>query len=193
MTIGGAWSGSRIELRPLHPRRDREEWSALRRESSAWTGPWDSTNPYPQQALSYRKAITFQDAEGRAGRLLPWVLTVDGRLAGQVHVFSIVRGAQQGGTIGYWIAERYAGRGITPAAVAMAIDHCFGVERLHRIEINVRPENVNSLRVVEKLGLRDEGVRRSFLHIAGEWRDHRTFAVTADEVGAGGLVGRLSG
>lgn len=191
MSLSRQWGGALVELRPLHPRRDRAEWEALRRESQQWTAPWDSTNPHPTQALGYRQAIKHQDAEARAGRLLPWVLAVDGRLAGQVHVFSIVRGAQQGGTIGYWITERLAGRGITPFAVAMAMDHAFGVEGLHRIEINIRPENVNSLRVVEKLGLRDEGVRTSFLHIAGEWRDHRTFALTADEVGAGGVVGRL--
>lgn len=106
-------------------------------------------------------------------------------------MFSIVRGAQQGGTVGYWIDERLAGRGITPFAVAMAMDHAFAAEGLHRIEINIRPDNVNSLRVVEKLGLRDEGVRRSFLHIAGRWHDHRTFAVTAEEVSAGGLTERL--
>lgn len=192
MSLRHEWAGSVVELRPLHPRRDRAEWEALRRESRSWTAPWDSTDPHPTRALGYRQAVKYQDAEARAGRLLPWVLVVDGHLAGQVHVFSIVRGAQQGGTIGYWITQRLAGRGITPLAVAMAMDHAFGVERLHRIEINIRPENLNSLRVVEKLGLRDEGVRRAFLHIAGQWRDHRTFALTADEVGAGGLVARVA-
>ena len=60
---------------------------------------------------------------------------------------------------------------------------------LHRLEINVRPENTASLRVVDKLGFRDEGVRRRFLHIAGDWRDHRTFALTAEEV-PDGLLNR---
>jgi ribosomal-protein-alanine N-acetyltransferase len=77
-----------------------------------------------------------------------------------------------------------------PTAVAMAIDHCFTVAGLHRIEINVRPENLASLRVVEKLGLRDEGLRLRYLHIARAWRDHRSYAVTTEEVGPGGLLGR---
>ncbi len=48
--------------------------------------------------------------------------------------------------------------------------------------MNIRPENTASLRVVEKLGFRDEGLRLRYLHIDGAWRDHRTFALTRDEV-----------
>ena len=54
---------------------------------------------------------------------------------------------------------------------------------MHRVEVNIRPENVASLRVVEHLRFRDEGVRERYLHINGGWRDHRTFALTADELG----------
>jgi ribosomal-protein-alanine N-acetyltransferase len=73
--------------------------------------------------------------------------------------------------------------------VALASDHALFTVGLHRVEINIRPENVASLRVVEKLGFRDEGVRRAYLHIDGAWRDHRTFALTAEELPEG-LVAR---
>ena len=73
-------------------------------------------------------------------------------------------------------------------AVALAVDHCFTELGLHRMEINIRPENVASLRVVEKLGLRDEGVRERYLHIQGQWCDHRSFAVTSEEVPDGLLA-----
>ena len=63
---------------------------------------------------------------------------------------------------------------------------------LHRLEVNVRPENAASLRVLSKLGLREEGRRERFLHIDGAWRDHRSFAVTADEVSQGELAARLT-
>ncbi|TFI15606.1 N-acetyltransferase, partial [Micrococcus endophyticus] len=75
-----------------------------------------------------------------------------------------------------------------PTAVAMAADWAFRSAGLHRVEVNIRPENAASLRVVEKLGLRDEGVRRSYLHVDGDWRDHRTFAITAGEVPEGLLA-----
>ena len=190
VTLRRRYRGGELGLRPLHPRRDLQEWSALRAANRRWTGPWDSTSPYPEPALGFKAAVKEQNVEARAGRLLPWAMTWNGALAGQVHIFTIVRGAQQGGTIGYWIGERFAGHGLTPMAVAMAADHAFGVERLHRLEINVRPDNANSLRVVEKLGWRDEGVRREFLHIDGAWRDHRTFALLRHEVD-GTLVQRV--
>ncbi len=73
----------------------------------------------------------------------------------------------------------------------MAVDHCFGPVGLHRLEIAIRPENAASLRVVAKLGLREEGLRERFLHIQGDWRDHRTFAVTA-RGGAGRAAGPMA-
>jgi [ribosomal protein S5]-alanine N-acetyltransferase len=75
-----------------------------------------------------------------------------------------------------------------PTAVALVTDHCFGTVGLHRLEVNIRPENAASLRVVEKLGFREEGTREAFLHIAGAWRDHRSFALTAGEVPEGLLA-----
>jgi ribosomal-protein-alanine N-acetyltransferase len=119
------------------------------------------------------------------------VITVDGSLAGQVTVANINYGSTRSAYIGYWIGEEFAGRGYTPLAVAMAIDHCFKSLKLHRIEIAIRPENIKSLRVVEKLGLRSEGARPKFLHINGEWRDHLIFAINEDEI-TGSLVSKLT-
>ena len=117
----------------------------------------------------------------RQGTTYPFAIEVDGRFAGQLTVNNIVRGSAQFASMGYWIDQRYAGRGIVPRAVALAIDHCFTRGGLHRIEICIRPENTNSLRVVEKLGLEQVGYAPRFLHIDGAWRDHRIFAVTVEE------------
>lgn len=121
---------------------------------------------------------------------MPFVIEIDGTLVGQVTVNNIVRGSGQFASIGYWIDQSYAGRGITTRAVAMAIDHCLFVARLHRIEVAIRPENTASLRVVEKLGITEYGYAPRFLHIDGEWRDHRLFAVTSEEC-PGGILKRL--
>ena len=61
--------------------------------------------------------------------------------------------------------------------------------KLHRIEANIRPENHASRRVVEKLGFREEGMRRRHLHIDGAWRDHLCYAVTIEDA-PGGLLPR---
>ena len=122
--------------------------------------------------------------------MMPFVIEVDGRLVGQVTVNNIVRGSAQFASIGYWIDRDVAGRGLVPRAVALAVDHCFQGAGLHRVEICIRPENTNSLRVVEKLGLHEVGFAPAFLHINGSWRDHRIYAVTSEEV-RGSLLQRL--
>ena len=105
-------------------------------------------------------------------------------------VNNIVRGSAQFASVGYWLDQEYAGRGVMPRAVALVIDHCFFTAGLHRIEVAIRPENSNSLRVVEKLGLREVGYAPKFLHIDGAWRDHRIYAVTVEEC-PDGVLARL--
>ena len=80
---------------------------------------------------------------------------------------------------------------MTTAAVALVVDHCFGPVGLHRLEATVRPENAASLRVLAKLGFREEGLFRRYLDVDGGWRDHFCFALTVEELPPGGLVGRL--
>ncbi|WP_402467203.1 GNAT family N-acetyltransferase [Isoptericola aurantiacus] len=178
-----------VVLRPLR-RRDGGEWMRLRRSNTDWLDRWEATSPgeHPGSAsfAEYVRALTSQ---ARAGAALPFVVELDGALVGQLTVSSIQMGSLCSASIGYWVAREHAGHGIIPTSVAMATDYCFHIVGLHRIEINVRPENAASLRVVEKLGFRDEGVRERYLHIQGAWRDHRTFALTAEEV-PGGLLAR---
>ncbi len=179
-----------VELRPLRL-RDARAWHDLRLRNVEWLQPWDATSPDPAaRPVSFRSMVRRYHAQARMGEALPWALTVDDRLAGQVNVSGIVRGSAQTAHIGYWIGQQWAGHGYVPRAVALAVDHCFGTLGLHRVEINVRPENQASLRVVHKLGLRGEGLRERYLHIDGDWRDHLSFAVTREEVPEG-LSARL--
>ncbi len=181
-----------MRLRPLRPIADRKEFLALRKNNEQWTRPWDSTSPRgPAPAGSFAAMVRRHDREARAGALLPFAVEVDGVLAGQMHLFGITRGALLSGAAGYWIDRRLAGQGITPYALASLIDHAFGPCALHRVEVNIRPDNPRSLRVVDKLGMRDEGLRVAYLHINGEWHDHRTFALTAEDLARETAVQRL--
>lgn len=179
-----------VVLRPMK-RRDARAWLETRARNAAWLDPWEATSPEPLVGPppSFGEFVRTLSAQARQGSALPFVIEYRGELVGQLTVSSITRGSLCSGSVGYWISEHVAGRGITPTAVAMAVDHCFGPVALHRVEINIRPENTPSLRVVQKLGLRDEGVRERYLHIGGRWCDHRTFAITVEEV-PDGLLGR---
>ena len=137
-----------------------------------------SLGPYIAMVRAMRR-------EARQGQAIPWVVTYGGEFVGQLTVGSITWGSARSGQVGYWIDEAYAGRGIIPTTLAMAVDHCFGVVGLHRLEASIRPENHASRRVVEKLGFREEGIRVRQLHINGAWRDHVCYALTAEEVPQG--------
>jgi ribosomal-protein-alanine N-acetyltransferase len=177
-----------VGLRPI-TRQDRGEWLEVRSRNAGWLAPWEATPPTDGgRVMTFTQMVRSLRKQAREGTMLPFVVTYDGRLVGQVTVGGITWGSLCSAHIGYWVDQRVAGRGVMPTAVALAADHCFAVVGLHRLEVNIRPENAASLRVVEKLGFREEGTRSAFLHIAGAWRDHRSFALTADDVPEGLLT-----
>ena len=178
-----------VGLRPI-ARKDRADWLEVRSRNAAWLAPWEATPPRDTAPpMSFTTMVRSLRQQARKGTLLPFVITYDNVLVGQLTVGGITWGSLCSAHVGYWVDQRVAGRGVMPTSVALAADHCFTVLGLHRIEVNIRPENAASLRVVEKLGFREEGTRSAFLHIAGAWRDHRSFALTSEEV-PGGLLRR---
>jgi ribosomal-protein-alanine N-acetyltransferase len=179
----------------LHPprRRDAEEWSRVRLANEAWLAPWEPTAVGPWAARhtptayrAMRRAVLRRAAMGLS---LPFVVRVEGRLAGQVTIDNVVRGALRSGNLGYWVDRAVAGRGMASLAVALVCDHAFGPARLHRLQADIRPENGPSRRLVHRLGFRHEGLLRRYLDIDGDWRDHDTFALLAEDA-PGGVVDR---
>lgn len=185
-------SHGRVTVRPIR-RRDAAAWRSVRSRNGEWLRRWEATlppgsNPAPP---TFTGMVREAHRQARRGVGLPFVTTYDRRLVGQVTVTGITWGSARWAQIGYWVDRTVAGRGITPTAVALVVDHCFSVVGLHRIEVAVRPENTASIRVVEKLGFRREGEAPRYLHIDGGWRDHLLFALTVEEIGAGVLAGYL--
>jgi [ribosomal protein S5]-alanine N-acetyltransferase len=179
-----------VRLRPLR-RRDAQAWDRLRLANDRWLARWEASAPGPTGVRpTFGQYVREQARAARAGTGFSFGVVVDGQLVGHLTISSVTHGSLSSCSLGYWIGEQWAGRGLIPRAVALAADFAFLRLGLHRVEINIRPENAASLRVVEKLGFRDEGVRERYLHIAGGWRDHRAFALTAEEIGSG-LVERL--
>ena len=162
--------------------------------NEAWLAPWEPTSvePWPvrHSAAAWPSLLSSVRRLARNGLALPFIVTYEDRFVGQLTVNNVVRGALRSAQIGYWIDQGYAGRGIMTAAVALATDHCFGPVGLHRIQIDIRPENQPSRRVVTKLGFREEGYLVRYLDIDRAWRDHVTYALTLEDV-PHGLVAEL--
>ena len=169
--------------------RDAKRLQDLVLGNREWLRPWEATNPDAPQSFDFKAQVRglLRQMDDQVG--LPFVIELDGDVVGQLNVANILYGSVSSAVIGYWVAPEVAGRGVTPTAVALVTDYLFNVVGLHRVEIAIRPENKASLRVVEKLGWRYEGLKRGYIHINGAWRDHFIFALLSDEV-RGGVLNR---
>ena len=175
--------------------KDAQVLEDLLMENRSWLEQWEATYPGfvrpTVQSFRLKPVIASLLKAHKLNAGVPFVVTYGNRVVGQVNVSSIVGGSVSSAQIGYWVAEDFAGRGIIPTAVALAVDYCLSELRLHRVEICIRPENTASLRVVEKLGFRYEGMRRNYIHIDNRWCDHECFALTVEDVPEG-LLKRYS-
>ncbi|MBP6186654.1 MAG: GNAT family N-acetyltransferase [Rhodoluna sp.] len=167
--------------------KDSKTMERLILSNREWLRPWEATNPEGPNSFDIRGQIRMLLKQMDNNSCLPFVIEQDGVIVGQLNVANILFGSVSSCVIGYWVAPEVAGKGITPTAVALVCDYLFNVVGIHRIEIDIRPENLSSLRVVEKLGFRYEGLKQRYIHINGAWRDHYIFALTHEEVLSGVL------
>jgi ribosomal-protein-alanine N-acetyltransferase len=177
--------GRRTVLRPLAA-HDFEAWSEVRTRNTEWLAKWEPLPPpnSPDPARSreaFAGRCSARDRERQSGGGYAFGIFVDGALAGEINLNNVLRGALQGATIGYWIDEARAGRGYMAESVVVLAQFAFDELRLHRLEICIIPRNRNSRRVMEKLGIREEGVAERFLEINGTWEDHVRYGFTVEE------------
>jgi ribosomal-protein-alanine N-acetyltransferase len=174
-----------VRLRPLRM-RDASAWSKTRIADRQFLEPWEPTAELDWVARhaisSWPAACSALRAEARRGRLLPYVIELDGQFAGQLTIGNVTHGALRSAWIGYWVHSEVTRGGVATGALALGLDHCFGAVMLHRVEATVRPENAASRAVLAKAGFREEGLLRRYLNVDGAWRDHLLVAVTAEEI-----------
>lgn len=174
-----------IRLRPVRM-RDGVAWSRIRLADRAYLERWEPSVEVDwvtrHGSASWPPLCSSLRTEARYGRMLPYVIELDGKFCGQLTVGNIAHGALRSAWIGYWVSSAVAGGGVATAAVALGLDHCFGPVRLHRVEATVRPENAASRAVLAKVGFRQEGLLRRYLDVDGAWRDHLLVALTVEEV-----------
>ncbi len=168
--------GMHVYIRPPQPEDERAYSEAVLRSADHLT-PW---NPVEPDGLP--------DLLRRQGPLLRSFLIFDGGddgLVGRVNVANIARGRFRNASLGYDSYLPYAGTGRMTEGLRLIVDRCFAPTPeglgLHRLEINVQPENERSLALARRLGFRHEGFSPRMLYINDDWRDHERFALTAEE------------
>jgi ribosomal-protein-alanine N-acetyltransferase len=188
--------GRRISLRALVP-SDFGQYAEVRKRNGTWLTTWEPARlpGQPDPADSYDAFVARCSARQRERQLgtgFGFGIFVGQQLSGEINLSSVQRGAFQSGYVGYWVDEACAGNGYCPEAVVVMCRFAFEELALHRLQLSIVPRNRASRRVVEKLGLRDEGVAVRYLQINGRWEDHIRFAVTSEEwVDRGGELKRL--
>ncbi|MCW5695895.1 MAG: GNAT family N-acetyltransferase [Bauldia sp.] len=179
----GALRGQAVLIRPPSV-NDFPQWALLRSESRRFLAPWEPVWPADELSrLAFRRRIRRYQREAREGSGYPFfVFSVDGSLLlGGLTLSHVQRGVTQSCSLGYWMGERYAGKGYMTDAVRVALSFAFDALRLHRVEAACLPHNAASIRLLEKVGFSREGYARRYLCIDGRWQDHLLFAIVSDD------------
>lgn len=104
----------------------------------------------------------------------------DDALLGAVTLNSFVR-ENRSVAIGYWLCRSEQGKGLITRACRAMVDDLFCARGLHRVVINVHPENVASRRIPERLGFREEGILRGFVRHQDGFGDWVVYAMLEHE------------
>ncbi|MFF2407434.1 GNAT family N-acetyltransferase [Streptomyces sp. NPDC058092] len=165
-----------VRLRPPTP-ADAVSLSISLTRSRAYMQPWEPVRPdafYTEHGQRERLAGLLADRD--AGRAMAWVLADEqDRVVGGLNLNGMVLGPFRSATLGYWVDVEHAGRGLATAAVQRVCEVARDGLRLHRVEAGTVLDNVASQRVLTKCGFEQYGVAPRYLHINGDWRDHRLF------------------
>ena len=158
--------GFPIVLRPL-TMDDEDGWNEVRWRNNDWLAPWESGDPMHGGSITFNQWVQRQRRNEQHGVGVIFAIEYQMRIVGQISLGAIVYGAMRTGVVGYWVDQRCAGRGFAPMALAMLAD------------------NARSLAVVRKVGAHHEGLRERYMYVNGQWRDHVTFALLAEDMGQG--------
>lgn len=177
--------GQRIMMRQLL-QTDWEQWREVRQRNDDWLRPWEPMRPSnlldpTRDRDAFAARCSARERDRQLGVGYGFGLFVGADFAGEINLNGIVRGAQQTGTIGYWIDQAKAGHKYVAEGVVAVMRFAFDELHLHRIEICIVPRNHNSRRVMEALQIREEGTALRFLEINGAWEDHVRYAITSEE------------
>jgi len=162
---------SRVYLREV-ARQDRREFLALMQKSQRLHDPWITP---PLTPSTFDRYVARTQRDDHQGLLI--CLEESDAIIGVVNVNNIIRGSFLSASLGYYAGAPYAGMGYMREGLEIAIHAAFEEQGLHRLEANIQPENIRSIRLVKLCGFHQEGVSKDFLYIAGSWRDHERWVI----------------
>jgi ribosomal-protein-alanine N-acetyltransferase len=164
----------KVFLRKLRA-SDRAEFLRLAHASRDLHHPWVAP---PLDAKAFGKLV--RRANDRFESLL--VCERESKaIAGLINVSEIVRGGFCSAYLGYYSHAAYARRGYMTEGMKLVCRYAFTTLGLHRLEANIQPTNLPSIRLVARCGFKKEGFSPRYLKVSGRWRDHERWALTRED------------
>jgi ribosomal-protein-serine acetyltransferase len=139
--------------------------------------PWVPATRSPDDSLAFIRLTRRQVADNDGFQT---TIEVDGAIAGMAGLHR-VDWNNRATSIGYWLGADHQGRGTMTEAVAALVDHAFGAWALHRVVIEAAVGNARSRAVPERLGFREEGVRRGAERNGDDYLDLVVYAMLATD------------
>lgn len=154
---------------------DHDAFIAAVKRSEALHHPW-VTAPSTSDEFQELVKRTFSDNFESY-----FIFAENEAIAGVFNLSEIVRGCFQNAYLGFYAMAPFAGKGYMSAGIKLVLNDAFNRLQLHRIEANVQPGNINSLRLINANGFRKEGYSPKYLNINGQWCDHERWAITIED------------
>lgn len=176
--------GRQVALR-LPQARDYTAWYHLRRTSQDFLKPFEprwTEADLSRRVFSMRvKRARIEAEQGTDYTFFVFLPDEQGEtLVGGITLSNIRRRAAQFVSLGYWMGQPFAGKGLMSEAVSVALPFVFETLDLHRIHAAFIPTNMPSRRVLEKNGFIEEGFAERYLQIDGRWEDHVLMGLTRE-------------
>lgn len=172
---GGKMEGERIRLVPVQAGMAGQIADYCQRNRE-FLGPFEPKREEDYYTEAGQEKILAEDIrawqEMSAYRFYIVEKNEPSKIIGTVALSNVVRGAFLSAFLGYKLDAGYLNQGYMTEAVNMITEFAFTSLGLHRIEANVMPRNLPSLRVLEKCGFQNEGISPKYLKINGVWEDH---------------------
>lgn len=154
---------------------DCAEFIELARKSEKFHRGLVKVSKTPEGFFKYLERC---QSEINAGFLI--IRAEDNAIAGTLMLSQIFYGAFCNAYLGYWLGAGFTGQGLMTEAISLLSRHAFTDLKLHRIEANIQPENLPSIKVVKRVGFVKEGFSSNYLKVGGRWRDHERWAITKE-------------
>jgi L-amino acid N-acyltransferase YncA len=144
--------------------------------------------PYPDDYFKGQYIKKFLDSwywnflDNKGIRLYYSLKNDPEKIIGDISLSEIIYGPFCSCFLSYMQDENESGKGYASEVVSAVIKYAFDELKLHRIEANIMPRNSKSLKLVERLGFKNEGLAEKYLNINGKWEDHLHYVLLNPEM-----------